>query len=485
MSLSSEEKQQLAKRISKGIQVVCSSIAQLHLSSPDPSASLKSDPTGIIQSLRKHGEKKWKFTNIEGALLLTRDKFGYCHFRIYDLDLYKLRFQYELYENMKYERLSDRCHAFEMESCVCGFSFSDNRVAEKFFERVQNNIIRTNTKAAPVKDLLFSPGFSAPTVHVKRSDGRNLSVSGSSKSNGSGPNEGNLFLQNGLLDPDNVPSEWKKILRKAGIRKRDLRNPKMQDLIKDTLAQYNISLDPPPLDMDDAEIRQHYSAEQLAAYEQYKRDLEAYQRDMERYEREMEEFEKQQAKQKKLDEMISKAEQKMSNGYGNQNLTGADRLRQSVLQFQGKELASVLPAALPALQAEEAMKPRMSVARPLVPALPPIPQKDASQRNPSAAASKQKDRAKKKQASAAKMIQGRSSKMVFAAPSFLADIKKNDFQLKHVSVLPDLNTVAKGSKDGILNTLMERVRQQREALGEDDDDDYDDGDDDDFSEISD
>lgn len=447
MSLTPDEKQELAQRISKGVQVVCSSVAQLHLGSPNPNVDPSNDESGMVQPLRDNGVDKWLFTNIEGALLLTKDPDGFCHFRIYDLDMFRLRFQYELYENLDYQQLSDQFHAFEMENCVCGFCFSSKAIADKFFRRVQGYIIRNSSpqKMSPLPPPARGPANIPSSMQASFNGfqkGRNKQSARTAPAN----TNDRVFNVDGTLDPNNVPPEWKRILKQAGIKKRDLKNPKMFQIIQDVLAQHNIDLNPPE-EIDEATAAEIYNDEQMRAWKKYQAELKQYEEDQRRYERELEEYNRQVEQERKLQALMQQQEAQMQFKPG---MTAAQRMRASVAQFRGN---NQLPA-IPKNFGQPKMMPRASVARPNVPALPVVPPR--------------------KKGVLDDLVKNRQSKVMIKA-NFLKDIKKNDTKLKHVSMLPTLKNVGQGTGNGILAMLQQRMKEQRIGVAGGDDDDDSDG----------
>eukprot|EP00924_Labyrinthula_sp_SR-Ha-C_P004516 snap_masked-scaffold_1-processed-gene-2.33-mRNA-1 protein AED:1.00 eAED:1.00 QI:0/-1/0/0/-1/1/1/0/484 len=470
-----KEKNILAQKIEQGVTVIGTAIAQLHLASPNPNA-LADDGNNILNILRQIPSNTWKFTNIEGGLLFIQDRHGNFFFQIYDLSQYQKRFEYELYENIDFKRLSDTFYSFEMEDCVCGFNFSSAERAERFYDKVS----QFRPTGAYISD--YEPSKPKP-VKKRRSTKRRSTTSGS---------PGQIFTENGLIDASNIPREWKKILKAAGIRRKDLRNPKMIKIISSTLEKYDISIEPPPLDMDDEEIRQYYTPEQLQQYEKYKREMEAYEEDLERYEKEKAEYDRQQHTHNQLEEQIKKMD--ITAAVGN---SGMDRLRQSVMQFQQKQIKEMLPQALEAYEEKE--MPRMSVALPKVPALPKIPQKDKTRTLREQA---MRNNVSRRQTKASKGLIGRMRRTkaktrpipqpaveelgpppippkvqkepTVQKPKFLMDISSGAKKLKHVerptSVLPDISNLGAGKAEGILDLLRRNLEQQRADLREDESD---------------
>lgn len=445
MALTNEEKGQLAQKIARGVQVMCSSIAQLYLGSPDPGIQPYEDESGVVGQLREHGADKWKFTNIEGALLLTRDAEKILHFKIYDLQQFRLRFQYELYEDMLYQKLTNQLHTFEMEQCVCGFSFSSPQVADKFYSRVISNIPKKTITQPPAfrkanNVNTVSSGFQANAGKSLRPLPR-APAQGSKKNKGrkaSKASKGAVFLGNGMLDPNNVPKEWRKILKKAGIKKSHLKDPQMFQIIKETLTAHNIDLEPPTeLNFNDPRLREYYTDAQIREWKEYQEQMKAYEEDQKRYQREMETYRRQQEKQEKLQQMIS-AQPK--NGP-----TGMAGLRQSVEKGGFQNMRHLIPRNVPAAQE----MPRMSVARPNVPALPVVPP----------------------EVKIAKSRGIRESKVMMKS-DLMSIIKTGNVpNLKRVSVLPTIKDKSAGEQNSILETLRARLAQQRVDVAEDPDTD--------------
>lgn len=510
MALNMSEKTKLASRIERGMTVIGTAIAQLYLASPNEQAPANNE---ILVVLSKLPPRTWKFTNIEGALLFVQDPSGNCYFRMYDLSSYEKRFEYELYDNMDYVRLSPNFHAFEMEDCVCGLNFSSSEVSTRFLGKVRNFQPKSDDSQAHV------PQPKRTTVQSQPKS-RPVASSFAADNNGkrqSQDEQREPYLKNGLIDARNIPSSWKKILRQAGIRKKDLKDPNMINIIRNALEQNGIAFDPPPLDFDDAEIRRHFSPEEQRAYETYKREMEQYNAEVARYEAEKAQYENFQETNDLLDRHVEQFK-------ANNNLVddaGQDRLRQSVMMFQQKNIQNLMPQAIQ--QYEQMQEPRMSVAMPKVPALPVIPKKRPAQaqermqeqRVPQKSGVgnrvtnmfKKKKRATREPAKS-KMVERplpvpkasffeeeeqapalpprqAEPKKETPKPKFLMDIALGTQQLKHTerptSVLPDLSNLHDGKADGILDLLRKNLQAHREKLKEDESD----GEASDFSDITD
>ena len=514
MSLTEAEKYELASRISKGTKVLCSGIAHMYLTSPNPKMDPRNDSSGVVAALRKLKKGKWKDSMLEGALLLVRKKSGCVFLKLYDLALFDVKFQYELYENLEYLMLNDNFHAFEMEDYVSGFAFSDAKIAQKFYMKVQQYIPRP-VFDAPVAQHEKSAGFSnmprpmgdaAPSHPVgkaksvkstrsgrgfslKKAFNRTLRRNKSKKTDttstmatnnqnhpqipqqtpqvapkpvGFGnPNRAtlrigtakkqmpDLYTSQGLLDPDNVPKEWQYILRGAGIRKKDLRDPNMFEIIQDVLQQHDISVAPPDVE-DVADLEGVYNETQMEQYRQYQQEMDKYHEDQKRYEREMMEFRKAQEQERKLQELMAKQKELEA------QLQARERSEENLKRELARQRQSPMRPQAPAVNTSKRNLPRVSMARPALPALPPVPQ-----RRP-------------------QMTKGKSSRAVFNA-AFLGDIKNKDFQLK--PVLPTMKNVEKSKATGIMEALRQRVLQQREAVNGTANENAEESDDSDFSDF--
>ncbi|KAF8472600.1 hypothetical protein BDZ91DRAFT_615807, partial [Kalaharituber pfeilii] len=83
--------------------------------------------------------KKWQFTGISGAIVFTEDLVGNTFFfKIVDVVGQKgVLWDQELYEGFKYSHDRTFFHTFEMEQCMAGFSFTDEKEAAQFHKRVE------------------------------------------------------------------------------------------------------------------------------------------------------------------------------------------------------------------------------------------------------------------------------------------------------------------------------------------------------------
>lgn len=93
-----------------------------------------------------------------------------------------------------------------------------------------------------------------------------------------------------LFSVEDLSPEWKKILRAAGLRKKDFLNPKLQGLIKEILVEHNISIQPPPAEMRAQEARKYYNSEELQEYELYQQQMKKYEEDYAKFLIEMENY---------------------------------------------------------------------------------------------------------------------------------------------------------------------------------------------------
>ncbi len=314
MALHDDEKAKIAQILGVKCSIMASTVAKLYLSSPDPKLNKKAiSEDSLLFSFKNLTDKQWTFTNVLGALVFIIDReLDTFVFHIYDLTTFELRFEYELYEDIQYLELDKQFHAFEMEDCVAGLSFCDESDAKRFYSKV--NALKPSSNAQSASSALKNDqkkkggllGFFG-AKETKKKEVEITSVLSVTHNEHIGLNE------DGTFDLDNIPENWKKIFKDAGIRKKDLRNPETAAEIIHTIAENTGMVLPTKVKqvieqnrnaakareaaaVKDAysasELKKYYTPQQLKEYEEYQKQVEQYERELAAYQKEQEDLRK-------------------------------------------------------------------------------------------------------------------------------------------------------------------------------------------------
>lgn len=108
----------------------------------------------------KPGEHEWTYNKMRGAVCVVSESnlvMLCAHFiRLVDIDAFNpnnaLFFEQEIYEGMKFRKLSPTFYAFEMDDCVGGLQFVNEREATKTAEAIEF-CLNHNAKAIITDDL--------------------------------------------------------------------------------------------------------------------------------------------------------------------------------------------------------------------------------------------------------------------------------------------------------------------------------------------
>mmetsp|Transcript_17606 Transcript_17606/g.21352 ORF Transcript_17606/g.21352 Transcript_17606/m.21352 type:complete len:428 (+) Transcript_17606:455-1738(+) len=159
-------------------------------------------------------------------------------FQLFNLTTFKPRFKCEVYEGMPYVKHNEKLHSFEIEECVAGFAFADRNDANRVFQIVNSQkpkvtVQSTNTQSSAQLSKLASSAKVSKQQQKKAKKPKAKKEKKKKKGKG-GFEEFQVigFKQNahvgmkedGSFDLKNIPSEWKKLFRQAGIRPKDLKN---------------------------------------------------------------------------------------------------------------------------------------------------------------------------------------------------------------------------------------------------------------------
>ncbi len=334
MSLLDHEKQKIQLILGTTSSIMGSGIVRLFLASPNPNIDMN-NRNSVLETFPQLRDGKWCYTNVQGGLTFIRDRLDDTFmFQIYDLETFELRFEYELYYDLDYLSLDPLTHAFEMEECIAGFTFSDPNVARQFYNKVKH---------------LKPSNESTAGVNVARKVSLTESKKKINNNSSSGGGSGGLFglfggrksatkkkmdighvvavkhnqhvgvNKDGTFDLSQLNPEWKHFFKEAGIKKQDLKNPETARAIYQTIEQngYNITgkgpskityqeapsdggpvvngagtttnitigkplagtiNQPTPAEYSNDILKQYYTPEQMRQYDDYKKQLAEYEK---------------------------------------------------------------------------------------------------------------------------------------------------------------------------------------------------------------
>jgi len=234
-----------------------------------------------------NGSSQWQYSGLIGAATICGDA-GTYFVRLIDLNSMKVTFQQEFYTNFLYSSPTQWFHAFETDSGVVGLSFADQQEATRFFSvvitcktKAQNNIglasngSSRNLNQSPQTRPGDGPDANNPNetaAQRKKRDKRERRAQKEKekqerkiaererKENGGrkgmvieGPTNVTHVSHMGW-DPvngfqlRNIPPEWRKLFKDAGVRKTDLQNPETALFIMQTVnkAMASGARAPPP-----------------------------------------------------------------------------------------------------------------------------------------------------------------------------------------------------------------------------------------------
>jgi Wiskott-Aldrich syndrome protein len=186
----------------------------------------------------------WNNTKLAGALVLVIDRKRECKLiRLYDINTWQVLFDEELYVGSKYEAPLPYFHTFEIPNGYAGLDFPVEQQAEQFWTKVQQMIPKHATAPSLVSvqpasnqstrkglGLLNFFGFEdnsaqeKPSIISKPSNVQHLQHIGYDPEKG--------------FQIENIPEDWKKVFKSAGIKAKDLANPETAQLIMKTIDQY-------------------------------------------------------------------------------------------------------------------------------------------------------------------------------------------------------------------------------------------------------
>ncbi|EFA85844.1 Wiscott-Aldrich syndrome protein [Heterostelium album PN500] len=192
-----------------------------------------------VARLYQGNQGRWDYTGIEGAvsILLNRVEKTY-YIRVIDLLTTKTIFEQEIYENFEYSRQRDFFHTFEGDNAVYGLSFVSLDEAYEFQVSIQNVI-----------PLIKKPSYRFESIEAEKDNAKAGKRRGGFLSKilhgSSQPEEKGMVISNptgfqhGMhmgygengFEVRNIPPEWQELFAKAGVRKKDLKDPETAQYI--------------------------------------------------------------------------------------------------------------------------------------------------------------------------------------------------------------------------------------------------------------
>ena len=273
-------------------------MAKMFLSSPDPrKAGKRPVPGSFLASFPQLSNGRWTDSGLAGGLLLIEDPARECYtFQLVNLDTMRPSFQYELYFNMDFLDLGGNMYAFEVDDCVLGFLFADEEQGRRFYETVYQYIPANKSKRGKQKKQK-APRSPAPFKNILKNIRPKAPISAPQAVQQMNQMKLN---EDGSLDMQTVPKEWRMTLKQAGYRPKDLRDPKlvqsMLNIIEEQdMAQTLKEQNPQLQGMRTEEILNNYELperEQFREYAAREEELKAQQLEYEAYEAEQRGLEK-------------------------------------------------------------------------------------------------------------------------------------------------------------------------------------------------
>eukprot|EP00510_Aplanochytrium_minuta_P004341 CAMPEP_0184018700 /NCGR_PEP_ID=MMETSP0954-20121128/8298_1 /TAXON_ID=627963 /ORGANISM="Aplanochytrium sp, Strain PBS07" /LENGTH=482 /DNA_ID=CAMNT_0026300197 /DNA_START=308 /DNA_END=1756 /DNA_ORIENTATION=- len=285
---------------------------------------------------------EWTYTGLTGALTFIVDQTsGAYYFYMVDLQTYKKKFSHELYEDLNYMDLTAQFHAFEMDDCMCGFNIASADEAVKFSQMVSS--LAPRRKKQKLKKV---KGDDVNRVNMKEVYG---------------------------FDVNDISPEWKAILKRAGIRKKDFQKPQVQALIIAILEENGYSAEPPPK-LSVQQAQEYYDPQQYQAYQEYQQEVANYESEVQRYNREMEEYRKWEVKQQALDRWENDNKSMVSIRQATLQRVRSKTPEQMQKDAEAQRIAEMVSAVPPPLPERKPKKPELSIRVPAPPALPKLPE---------------------------------------------------------------------------------------------------------------
>eukprot|EP01138_Halocafeteria_seosinensis_P014181 gb/GECG01014480.1/.p1 GENE.gb/GECG01014480.1/~~gb/GECG01014480.1/.p1 ORF type:complete len:601 (+),score=110.37 gb/GECG01014480.1/:1-1803(+) len=273
MSLSEEQAERLRQAQSSTQEILAAGVTKLLLYQPQHGSDIS--PKRLSDDANANeGANGWLDTGIWGAVLFTYDQSCDQHlFRLFDLEHYELRFEYEVYEDLQLDQLSDELLGFETDDFYVAFLFADEGDAADMLSTVEEEAPRAADALQLIALNQHQPAEQGST-HGREDGADHLQdkrLKRLEKFFGVPPNTlggtSPLFPEqrrlqdalkemsilstdfhialtdDGTLNISSIPTPLKQFFKQVGIRKRDLRKPQSAKMIISALREANVIMD--------------------------------------------------------------------------------------------------------------------------------------------------------------------------------------------------------------------------------------------------
>jgi hypothetical protein len=171
-SVHESERVILGRKVGPTGSIIMSCMARLYLASPNPHINHGDDDyeiDPILLQFPRLSAHEWTYTHIVGFLVLMVDhKMDTFLIRLYEYKTYHLRFEFEIYYDMEYKLLDPQFHAFEMENCVAGLSFSVKSEGVQFHSKISALKPTSKDSAATILKKMRSSLHPSPASTLRR-----------------------------------------------------------------------------------------------------------------------------------------------------------------------------------------------------------------------------------------------------------------------------------------------------------------------------
>eukprot|EP01017_Pseudomicrothorax_dubius_P005963 TRINITY_DN1162_c0_g1_i1.p1 TRINITY_DN1162_c0_g1~~TRINITY_DN1162_c0_g1_i1.p1 ORF type:complete len:389 (-),score=109.50 TRINITY_DN1162_c0_g1_i1:109-1185(-) len=175
-------------------------------------------------------DKSWIYSELAGGLCLVIDRSlgGICLLKLFDLNWNDLLMDFELYEDLHnyIKDANDSFFYFPIKGGMMGFSFANSNDSEHMKEVIQQYGPRTDEDN-------FQRQRMARSANLARKDSDITILSISKPFNF----KHEAHIGRDYLDVDNLPKEFKRIIKNAGLTKKELKDEKMRNLVLDMLVR--------------------------------------------------------------------------------------------------------------------------------------------------------------------------------------------------------------------------------------------------------
>ncbi|CAI9632214.1 unnamed protein product, partial [Alternaria burnsii] len=218
--LSDEDKQTVKRTVPKSANKIHTvAVAKLYIAYPDP--------------------RRWTYTGLQGAVVLANDLVGNTFWlKMVDISPQSrgVIWDQEIYDTFSYNQDRVFFHTFELEDCLAGLSFADEKEAKTFKKKLDDREknAHKNTKNKPFS---ASAGSSAPAANGKSGGGHGHGLLGGlfghRHSSAPGPPPASIIPPTNVTSPVQSTHSNATSARNSAI---DTTDPSWQPLLKELLA---------------------------------------------------------------------------------------------------------------------------------------------------------------------------------------------------------------------------------------------------------